>query len=193
MQSAWYRVSVTPPDLLLTLVGNCGGALQLCLQAGAIALLAYELLRDKAPRWLLLLQRMRRQVTHETASLEPGHQPVLGGQPSSATLQPYSLTGQVFVHERTGQHFALLSPGHQQATASKGLAWLSMSGSGGGATALRGLSIGGHLRSAPQGQAHAAEPACSCSPPGVLLLSSSGGGPLAATGPPPGLNRGEGR
>jgi hypothetical protein len=25
MQSAWYRVTVEPPDLLLTLVGNCGG------------------------------------------------------------------------------------------------------------------------------------------------------------------------
>lgn len=25
MPSQWYRVDVVPPDLLLTLVGNCGG------------------------------------------------------------------------------------------------------------------------------------------------------------------------
>uniref|UniRef100_A0A383VED8 Uncharacterized protein n=1 Tax=Tetradesmus obliquus TaxID=3088 RepID=A0A383VED8_TETOB len=50
MQSAWYRVTVEPPDLLLTLVGNCGGALQLFLQAGFLCLLVYQFMRDKAFR-----------------------------------------------------------------------------------------------------------------------------------------------
>jgi hypothetical protein len=235
MQSAWYRVTVSRPDLLLALVGNCGGALQLALQAGAILLLAYELLKHRlAPGVAWWGSRQRANGVRHASDAGAGMaraaacaagraaHGALAAPHAHAQQQRYSLTGDVFMDPQTGQHFALLSPGpdargaqhacmhgsgrpsplsspaaalaraptvgeqdgtHCAAAAaasaaaaqpspaggsglSRGLAWLSLSGSGGVAAALRGLSVGGHTHR-QQGGHH---------PPGTVCLSSSGAG-----------------
>ncbi len=43
IMSAWYSVSVTREDIWLSLWGECGGALQLCLQVGAVILIGLDL------------------------------------------------------------------------------------------------------------------------------------------------------